>query len=765
MPTPRKRKRPVRAASPLRRIAITAPVQLMAADAGQPEGRRRFKVVAYTGEPLKLYAFDLPVVVDCATLDLSAQTLPALLDHMAYADTVVGQIDRVRVAGANATPPVEAEGFFTPTNDPRDAALFVMAKADAGFIWQASIGGDPGKLERVEAGQTVAVNGRTYPGPVYVSRGTVLREISFTVLGADRRTSAVLARRSIKGAAMTFEEWLVSMGFDTESQAALTEIQLANLQRTFNDTYGDEADPAEPVTAADPPAPKPDDPTNPPPPTNAAARPPAIRGGRRPGRPDPVDVMRQRSAAELVRQDAITAIAAQYGNPQIEVEEKGQKKTVGLAAHAIVSKWTRDQTELAALRASRPVGPAVITHGKEKDCTLQALQGAMLLRAGRRLDHPAYQTPSALALRLPDWLRAGLNTEARQRAMEAAHRYSSLSAVDLCREACRLDGQDAPHDRGEMIQAAFSGGSLTNIFTSNVNAILLSTYLEAPDTTVGWVREQDLADFKTQERPRMTKGSNLEKLPRGSEASHYSRSDTAETYRIARYAKQFVVDEQDIIDDSLGALQDMPTEMGMAAARLRPDLVYAILFANAALGADNVALFDHSTHANTDTSAALASATLKAGITAIQIQKEGAVNLNLMVTHLIVPATLRFAARELVNSSQILIARGGTTDTTLERGNLNALQGEGLTIVSDPRLDNGVTDPSTGTVYSGDANDWFLVAALGHTIEVGYLRGTGRAPQVRPFQLDRGKWGIGWDVKMDIGAKALDYRPWYRGQG
>jgi hypothetical protein len=47
------------------------------------------------------------------------------------------------------------------------------------------------------------------------------------------------------------------------------------------------------------------------------------------------------------------------------------------------------------------------------------------------------------------------------------------------------------------------------------------------------------------------------------------------------------------------------------------------------------------------------------------------------------------------------------------------------------------------------------------TIEVGYRRGTGRAPTIRSFVLDKGQWGLGWDINFDIGAKALDYRGMY----
>ena len=81
-----------------------------------------------------------------------------------------------------------------------------------------------------------------------------------------------------------------------------------------------------------------------------------------------------------------------------------------------------------------------------------------------------------------------------------------------------------------------------------------------------------------------------------------------------------------------------------------------------------------------------------------------------------------------------------------------------LTLISDSRLDNGVTDPKSGTVNAGSATTWYMASAMARTIEVGYIRGSGRAPELRSFVLSQGQWGMGWDIKMDIGAKALDYR-------
>jgi hypothetical protein len=97
---------------------------------------------------------------------------------------------------------------------------------------------------------------------------------------------------------------------------------------------------------------------------------------------------------------------------------------------------------------------------------------------------------------------------------------------------------------------------------------------------------------------------------------------------------------------------------------------------------------------------------------------------------------------------------------------LNVLQSEGLTLVVDDRIGvSGVTDPTTNTARTGLDTNWFLSAGGARTVRVAYRRGTNRQPQLRSFMLDRGQWGMGWDINMDIGAKALDYRGMHKSAG
>lgn len=744
-------------ANPGGRLALTARCEVRAASGTEPGIPRRFRMVANTGEPMSIGGFDSPVVVDLSSIDLSGLPVPALYDHCPEDSHIVGVVESATTNGAEFI----AEGRFCPIADDKDKAAKVLAKADAGYVWQTSVGGDPKTVEKIQAGQSAVVNGRTYAGPVCIARGLVLREISFVVLGGDRRTSAVVTRlKGSKKMRVEFEDFAKGLEIDPES---MSEAQGANLRRIHSELYPDEEEvksedaPAEEepkkdeeVMAADE-EPKKEDEA----PTNAAAKDVKLKAKAAELAQGIKAQIRAEAVAEQKRIKGIQALAKEYG-PQ---SKKIDGETVDIAAHAIEKGWTVQKTELEVLRASRGSGPTPLIKKTTREDHLAELQAGMILRAGGKLDHKAYRKQGGYALlaKTAPWLLRDINDAQRDRYMNAGHRYSSMSMVDVCRESLRLNGQDIPHEREEMIRAAFSGGgNLSNVFTTNVNAILLATYDEfSVDTTQGWVSEQDVNDFKTNERPRVNVGDGLKCLPRGGEAEHTSYTDTVESYKIAKYARQFEIDDQDIVDDNFSVFADVPAQMGRAAARLRPDLVYgAVILANPTLSATSLAVFSGSNATDNDLTTALSHASLSTALATMRIVRENSVNLNLEATHLIIPPALEDLARELTMSTNILY--GG--DDEAVRGSMNSLNKRGLQIVAEPRLQNGVTNPADETSQSGSSTVWYLACANAHTIEVGYLKGHGRAPRVRSTVLDKGRWGMNWDVEMCIGVKALDWK-------
>jgi hypothetical protein len=726
------------------RATSSGTLNVQAAASGMPG---TFEILAYTGGKLPIEGLPLPVVVDLQGLRAGA-SLPILIDHREGNATTLGDADEIVNDGRQ----IVLRGRVTGEGPDVER---VCRMASKGHRWQASIGvfADPENQEVVRVGETREVNGQQLAGPFILAKSGELKETSVLSMGADSKTRVLLAAAAAGllkgGAAMpTFEDWVKSLGLDP---AAISE-ELKNLLKQQYEAAEAEARAATNTTAS-------------------AAAGAGAGNGTNGGTTQAGGAVNVRAAATATAgagngtngsanqsefDRLITEERARQANELARIREIRARCAADatIMETAIREGWSADTAELHLLRArARSTAPAGHAHSHDGTCTLQALQGAMILRAGGRLDHPAFATPMALAMNLPQWLRAGINTEQRQRAMEAAWRYRDMSMVDLAREACRLDGQDCPDGRSDMIRAAFSGGSLTNIFTTNTQ--VLATYQETGDTTGGWTRESEVADFKTNERVRMTKSPNLEKLPRGGTADHMTRGDVGESLKIARYAKQFVIDEQDMIDDTFNALQDTPREMGLACARLRPDLVYAILLANPTLAATARELFN-ATDANLGSNSALTAANLKVAVTAMKLIQEGGVNLGFDATHLLVPPTLEFTAYELLESPTIVIA--GTAGTVTERGSQNTLTRKQIKVVADERLENGVIDPDSGTTYAGSSSTWFLACAIAHTIEVAYRRGTGRAPQIESFKLDKGQWGMGWACKMDIGAKALDWK-------
>ena len=126
---------------------------------------------------------------------------------------------------------------------------------------------------------------------------------------------------------------------------------------------------------------------------------------------------------------------------------------------------------------------------------------------------------------------------------EIGHRYRNISLVDMCRYALGLAGQSAPVDRDECIRAAVSTAELRNIFTNAVNARMMVSYREAPDSTRGMARETEVPDFKENERIGTGLVGPLTRHGRGATADHVTQDDLVEKYQIARYSGKFVVDE------------------------------------------------------------------------------------------------------------------------------------------------------------------------------------------------------------------------------
>lgn len=169
-------------------LQLTAPAvfDLEAGDGGEGSGARlpRFRMVAYTGTPMRVSGWRHPVVLDLAGLSIPSQARPIRFGHDAAAG--VGHTDAIRIEGGQLV----AAGIVSRDTS---AAREVVTSSKNGFPWQASVGASVDEFEFVREQQKAMVNGREHAGPLNIVRKATLSEISFVDLGADGQTSATVA--------------------------------------------------------------------------------------------------------------------------------------------------------------------------------------------------------------------------------------------------------------------------------------------------------------------------------------------------------------------------------------------------------------------------------------------------------------------------------------------------------------------------------------------------------------------------------------------
>lgn len=314
--------------------------------------------VAYSGGPMKLPGWKLPVVVDLSGLEVP-ESVPLLANHENRTGSRVGVVQPHVKSNE-----LHVNGEILSTSG---VAGGIVEQAQTGADWQLSIGADVLDSELVP-GQRL-VNGQMQQGPFFHVKKAVLREVSVVAVGADDGTHMRLAASFVLyarmdfsqgGEEMEFEKWLEAKGvdsktldderrsqlkgeFDKENEQPRSEVTAAGGPKPPKApaSPGKRHDPVKPAPAKPSPAPAPQPPSDPQDPATAPAQPNPVPEG---GTPPKARVEAERAVkAERDRIAAIQEICAgEY--PEIERE-------------AIKAGWDREQASqkvLKAMRSDRP---------------------------------------------------------------------------------------------------------------------------------------------------------------------------------------------------------------------------------------------------------------------------------------------------------------------------------------------------------------------------------------------------------------------------
>lgn len=406
-------------------------------------------------------------------------------------------------------------------------------------------------------------------------------------------------------------------------------------------------------------------------------------------------------AAERQRSSEIMAMCRQFDFDPDEYIRGSQ--SVDEVRKLVLDKLSKERT-----------ATKVTVTADETDKFKRAATDGLAMRAGLSIDKPADGSSDFRGKRM---LRL---------AAECIERFSDKSTNNM--------------DDESLVREALTGsGAFAGILSNVAHKSMAQSYQTAPTTYQLWTGKGSNSDFKDATRYRLSEAEVLEKMTEQGEFKNSTVSEASVKTSIATYGRSFSITRQALINDDLGALNQIPAKYGAAARRMVNQMVYKIIKDNISI--EKAALF-HNSHSNLG-SGALSIKSLGAAKAAMAKQTNvgGKERLNIQPAYLIVPVELEVDAVQLISS---------VVDPTKANATPNPFANK-LTVVSDPELE--------------DATAWYLASAPGMcpTIEVTTLNGHDTPVMESAVQFDT--LGIKWRIYYDVGVNLLDYRGLYKSTG
>ncbi len=332
---------------------------------------------------------------------------------------------------------------------------------------------------------------------------------------------------------------------------------------------------------------------------------------------------------------------------------------------------------------------------------------------------------------------------------EGARELRGFSLQRLAERALQQDGENTQAmDNEEIASRAFlaGDGSFSAIMDQTAGKIVRDTYEATPTTYQQWARIGSLSDFKKVPTYRLGEADSLVKVPMSGELPQGKFVEQKPFHRsLDTYGKTVGISRQMLINDDIGQFARLAVAYAQTAARDINRAVYKLLTSNPTLEIDGRQIFD-ANHGNVGTAGRLNIQTLGELRKLIRLQKgvDRTTVLNLAAEHLLVPASLEMEALQLLRSN----SDPGQDNS----GVINPLQ-SAFKLIADAEM-----DAVSETAFYAAAN-----SAVVDTIGVDFLNGQN---QITIRQGDpMGQLGRQWDIYIDYGVYAGDYRGLARNAG
>ncbi len=441
------------------------------------------------------------------------------------------------------------------------------------------------------------------------------------------------------------------------------------------------------------------------------------RGAAAPAAGSP-DAIQQAIAAERQRVADITDLCRQTGMDAVS--------------------YIRDGSDLNTVRAAAvnfliqhqgPVGVSLNDNGQQQDFR-QAAADALLMRGGVPVANPSETSYTLQSLSLRDL------------AIECLAREGVGTTTELLRM-----GKD---DLWNQLQRQFLSptAAFPAILDNTIRKTIVQRYQAAPTTFQLWTTEGSVTDFKpTKDREYLLGGAgDFELVGEGGELKHDTlKTELLPQRKLSTYGRQFSMTREAFVNDDIGLITEMPGKYAAAAKRTINKQVYSILMQNPAIF-DGVPLFD-AAHGNLmETGGAPSIDTMQAIMLKLLSQTDPfGESIMVQPRFVIVPVGYGFRMAQILESPQIDVEGIGSHTA-------NALYQYRNTLVT-------VEEGTINTLAGKDAAlPWFMAGnpATGRSIQVDYLNGQ-KIPSIRRSQ-PSGQLGYVWDIWMDWGVSAVDWR-------
>lgn len=370
---------------------------------------------------------------------------------------------------------------------------------------------------------------------------------------------------------------------------------------------------------------------------------------------------------------------------------------------------------LATVRASR--GPVIHAPSKPALNVWQVIQAAACMVGGLPRIDKAFPEP----------------------VLEAAQkRARTIGLQDILLTAARANGYDggarvSADSVRPVLRAAFATHDISDLLAATYGKFLLASFtaVESFWDRISVVRPVN--DFKAATGVRLDGDFQFQEVGNDGKLKSADAGDDKRTIQAKTYGRMSSITRQDIVNDDLGALTQVPSRLGRGAA-LKLNGVFWTEFESS-----NSTAYEAKTPAAGN---ALSLTSLKAAVGDYRKLKDPDGNpLGIAPAILLVPPELEVTAAELMGSSLIHGTSGAAPSTNVLAGRYEVVS----------------------SAYLTSATTWWLVANPADlpTMEVAFLNGQ-RQPTVEQAEADFDTLGIQVRGYFDFGVSKGDKRAAYR---